>query len=596
MKKPAAFVYSHGCKSVDCTVCFEQFFLPLYEKRAAEKDQVHEVVNDQDAAINLRNLVQNIEADRQQLIATVGWSGDTIIKRWKKKSKEQKTATLRKGGEQIAQKAVLTRLVEILGPLHVQKEPNAILLPWLNVESLLEDPSRLFSLIQHRAFHHPSSWMLFDSSQLDQAHLYGIELELNSKAVMMTEEKYGELVDWDRTQTHSWESVGYPRAQLILRAQQNLMKYLREVVTDIVKEPAEEPVDQPNWEALRQTDFLGQDKEPGSYFQTLPFKEPPSTTFDMMKYVEVIVTNFEEAMDDLERLQISPKYVEERMKSQKLVAVGTPLNRRGLVHETTIFVPVMRRYRWACLAREFKLLATLSNASPDYELHLAVMEVLLTLFVSQARGEFGKSFGGVVNWNPKPPSKYEPDSFVNAVHNIADGILDASPAGFIAEHRFMSDCLDVSSVDQRMRLNPVVMQCYREMCSLAEMLCAIRFRRPHIRHFNPYKDLAKIQELSPGLTHYDLFTFLVDRSCDRSDRLRYTGLMDGLAQKLDVLGRYPWPLEVKNKPKTKVEVEVLKKHPWPPETETNDKGEMQTENEKWLAKANKTRTALAEYW
>ena len=52
---------------------------------------------------------------------------------------------------------------------------------------------------------------------------------------MISGSEYGKILDWDIDSTHLEDDIGFPRAQLLLEAQANLMRFLRTVVDKILE-------------------------------------------------------------------------------------------------------------------------------------------------------------------------------------------------------------------------------------------------------------------------------------------------------------------------------------------------------------------------
>jgi hypothetical protein len=129
-------------------------------------------------------------------------------------------------------------------------------LPYLDIESLAENPLLFLALLYYRTTHEPVSlpslllypvlililqqeeWMMFDNSQLKLAENFEIMIgEFNPHCVNMTGSKYGaELVKWDKERCHRWEIVGYQKAQWILSAQHHMMQFLRRTVQVLLDE------------------------------------------------------------------------------------------------------------------------------------------------------------------------------------------------------------------------------------------------------------------------------------------------------------------------------------------------------------------------
>jgi len=122
---------------------------------------------------------------------------------------------------------------------HTEMLKNSQLLPYLNVETLKEDPMRLLSLLHHRSSSKLEDWVMSDVAQMKAGVESGtLSRQYNEGCVIMYGERYGQLVRWHRAQCHRWNCIGYPRAVLVLEAQSVLMGFLRRTVDLIVPENA----------------------------------------------------------------------------------------------------------------------------------------------------------------------------------------------------------------------------------------------------------------------------------------------------------------------------------------------------------------------
>jgi len=110
------------------------------------------------------------------------------------------------------------------------------LLSYVNLEALSQDPARFLNLLMNRINYSPQDWAPYDSHLLRLPWNTGaFERYFNQNCVVMQGPNYGSsLVPWSQL-AHTWEIIGFPRAQLILEAQKELMKILRGVVEIILR-------------------------------------------------------------------------------------------------------------------------------------------------------------------------------------------------------------------------------------------------------------------------------------------------------------------------------------------------------------------------
>ncbi|KAH7116470.1 hypothetical protein EDB81DRAFT_848429 [Dactylonectria macrodidyma] len=116
-----------------------------------------------------------------------------------------------------------------------QERRRQLLLPWLNVEVLKTNPAVLFALLHYRTAHSPQHWAAFDSSQLTLSWAAGFfDVDFSAKSVVMYGERYGSLVDWEEKAAHRADTLGFPRAMLVLKAQAYLMEVLYSIMVKIL--------------------------------------------------------------------------------------------------------------------------------------------------------------------------------------------------------------------------------------------------------------------------------------------------------------------------------------------------------------------------
>ncbi|TGO28359.1 hypothetical protein BPAE_0028g00060 [Botrytis paeoniae] len=114
------------------------------------------------------------------------------------------------------------------------------------LEALADDPALLLSLIFNRGNNHPSTYVAFDSSQVDHGWSIGhVWAVYRPDCVIMHGREYGVLPDWDKNAAHRKDIIGFPRAHLILRAQNKTMEILRRIVEQLVA----------NYDGLEQLDI-----------------------------------------------------------------------------------------------------------------------------------------------------------------------------------------------------------------------------------------------------------------------------------------------------------------------------------------------------
>lgn len=167
--------------------------------------------------------------------------GDRIMSRWKKRSREKRELWLLQADPNLCvDRWHLLRYVCMDAHLpweNARKLRKNFLLPYLSVDVLKNDPALFLSLLYNRTYYHPYMWAPSDSMELATGwNLCYLDVEISGACVAMYRENYGSLVAWDAQAAHRSDIVPFPRAKLILEAQACLLRFLRDVVNQILGE------------------------------------------------------------------------------------------------------------------------------------------------------------------------------------------------------------------------------------------------------------------------------------------------------------------------------------------------------------------------
>lgn len=58
----------------------------------------------------------------------------------------------------------------------------------------------------------------------------GVGIDHHNGAVIMFGPSYGRLTHWSEEGAHSWTKIGFPRARLIVEAQQHILRFFRNTI------------------------------------------------------------------------------------------------------------------------------------------------------------------------------------------------------------------------------------------------------------------------------------------------------------------------------------------------------------------------------
>jgi hypothetical protein len=183
---------------------------------------------------------------------------------------------------------------------------DALLVPWLDTENLKTDPMKFWALLHARTKYDIDDWFIFD---LDQTFLGwskgGYVVEYADCSVVMYGTRHGEVVPRNAEAAHRWEIIGFPRAQVVLKAQGLVMQLLRGIVEDILEGVEGTGAE---WTELTSAGFHRTgENEAWSVFTNQGFSEPP--LFKIDRLLEIWKTKLAEAEDNMWLLQTDPAYL-----------------------------------------------------------------------------------------------------------------------------------------------------------------------------------------------------------------------------------------------------------------------------------------------
>lgn len=189
----------------------------------------------------LQKLFDQMNEDFMFLKTKCRLHGDRIMSRWKKRSREKRELWLLQADPNLCvDRWHLLRYVCMDAHLpweNARKLRKNFLLPYLSVDVLKNDPALFLSLLYNRTYYHPYMWAPSDSMELATGwNLCYLDVEISGACVAMYRENYGSLVAWDAQAAHRSDIVPFPRAKLILEAQACLLRFLRDVVNQILGE------------------------------------------------------------------------------------------------------------------------------------------------------------------------------------------------------------------------------------------------------------------------------------------------------------------------------------------------------------------------
>ncbi|QDS69564.1 hypothetical protein FKW77_007963 [Venturia effusa] len=353
-----------------CAICYDQFY------------PATRAVDDIIASNTTRDLVDSIQSDLASIRTSLQQHGDLVVSRWKKKSRVKRLALL----EELADLAPfrwapvhfmnmhkMSRIFRGMKPTDrldsrqayeyvqssieydrfVEAHQTTWLSPYLDQETLSEEPLRLLSLLHVRSAYEPEDWVMFDKWHVNLAAQFAVLLpEFNRNCVVMQGPEYGNLVPWDEEKAHSWQIMGYCKARQILVAQKRIMHFLRTMVDVLVgdQSPGDEPKVQSKWQQLVQNNFFSFGTSASivnSTYLLQPFSPPP--TFDPVRSLQIITDRYRVALDELYQIQTDPRYVQRLVEELQSSTYFKCFDKDGtwrLCYREVISNAIQSEWRW----------------------------------------------------------------------------------------------------------------------------------------------------------------------------------------------------------------------------------------------------------
>jgi hypothetical protein len=288
----------------------------------------------EDAIVISRYYRQSISRNRELVRTTILSNGDKLLKKWRR-SRKAREKSLKKAEPNLYPKRLpLLYLADHwTGKKVDQSQRSVCLVPYLNLESLLDDASNLMKLLHYRAFSNPHDWLLYDNAQLQPAWKQGAVTEkFATGCISMHGGDLGETKEFDGEEVHRGEAFGTPRAIMILEAQHQLWEFLAKVTSAILEDTetsaaAAQAAPPPTASLSTGITVLAPDSKwvhyleaeryretPstsfGSVFASQPFSAPPQFNIDTL--LETATSMAAETQDELWSLQTNPEYFFER--------------------------------------------------------------------------------------------------------------------------------------------------------------------------------------------------------------------------------------------------------------------------------------------
>ncbi|KAK4496972.1 hypothetical protein PRZ48_011421 [Zasmidium cellare] len=318
--QPAIIEPPPGVQRAYCNHCDKQYL--SIEIQQAGEATYKESFPDDEAKQFIDGYTEQLVQIQQDLQEGLSQYGDVLLSRWAKNSKEKCRQIL------CSTSLMSSWETQCVPEANIWVRDHGKVLScarWLSVKPFMEDRTRLLSLLHLRSSRHPSEFALLDCKEVHRTwgrmgpgrlrHFY------NSKSMVICGPEYGKLVEWDRQLAHTWATVRFPRALMMLQAQLYIMQFCLEMLDKITNEA--EPSGNEKWLQQVAAGF----KTPGSETIWSNYTNPafaPPVVFDPDWLLKKANSRLRFALDEMWLMQTDPAYMHFVIQRQKANTIYDP--------------------------------------------------------------------------------------------------------------------------------------------------------------------------------------------------------------------------------------------------------------------------------
>lgn len=498
-----------------CVDCFEHY--RSYEQQIYESLLYSRDIPRSEAAEITRTLASSAANNRKHLRETLSLHGDLFMSRWKKRSRDKRGELLANANANLPERRCVdlfeqTQFNKGFGDWKLSRTSQLrfrLLLPYLSSESLKENPGLLFALLHYRTKYTLDDWATFDMQLFHNAWESGlVDVNFSPGCVLAFGPRYGELVPFDEKLVHRGDIIGFPRAELLLEAQSELMNFLVRVVDATLEGASLDSPGNGKWSSACIEGFHASGAiVPWSSYSNAPFSAPPELDLDVC--ITTAQLRFNALADHLGLLQTDPAYARRHIRMVQQGKAFRTLGEDSLQWvDGYIAADVEILNWWLCIKEEAEHVKKLQLQFRDqirrgyalptkYETALAAFELVLVNFMNMRckliRGEVQQRPGFEKYWEyarlgpdkltvrqtqPGIPVKFFSDPLFWCVMNLtesADKYL-----GFEHAHlfTFLDDHITRAPAEEQARLDQITLERLSDLAANHQMLLAVRLSRP----------------------------------------------------------------------------------------------------------------------
>lgn len=320
-----------------CITCAHQYLLELWKEEVWKRAQCWD--DDETAKATVLAFVEDANVDLTFIREQIQQHGDTTMKRWRRRDSDKRAKLLLTANPDIhREKWLLANYMYDTRRKVIKRGPqllHTLLLPYIDLPSLSQNPMHLLALIHYRTQYEPSDWVLLDSAQLNMPFRLGCTRN-DPHCVVMYGRYYGRLIPWNADSAHRYDIMGYPRAKLEYESQRLLFRFLRRMVELVIGHDTPQAAKRRDgWDALTSHGF----RSPSLLASTttyFPKAMSPAPMFNAEELLQIIHIRRNAAHDKLWLLQTDAVYFRGVFQQFKTSYMDSLPNekRKFLVQET----------------------------------------------------------------------------------------------------------------------------------------------------------------------------------------------------------------------------------------------------------------------
>lgn len=510
-----------GC-TTRCIACAEQFRSASSSSSAFTTRRYDHMYTDEKARDEILQLKNTTDQNLDRVRTLLDKHGDVMAKLWLKKTDVQRRSIAQNAmpdmyphrgfpldeahavhrptpGGTISDTMKDRRLANLRTSM--EKYRKSLLVPYLDLDSLSQNPGELLAVLCRRTESPPSLWALFDNSQITfhfRERLIGTSY--NPHCVVMHGRRYGQLVSWDEKTAHRMDIIGFPKALLVFEAQMVISNFLLKVSTTLAQQ-----TNHPGSSGRAQLDILAApgfttDQSWIAQYDLHSLHCFKPSTLDWNEVIETLTSRLHSAEDQNWLFQTDPAFLRQSISQFEGAAVHGHLSSEDIrkCRLELVMRPSNRLHRWKNIVGEVERMLVVSKGAEGtitpgnplprlYETALSCLEDFLTVEYSTQCGHLylacwmSKAF----KWYFKRDQPLRAEEIFHQdrlfFHLVQLQHHGKRPGRMLSLHLRMLDHIIATSHEQAARIDPLIESMLHDVSAVAGILVRVHLQRPRNR-------------------------------------------------------------------------------------------------------------------